>query len=66
MSLDDPDETGSAESIDKEELTAGELTETETCEQAMRQLLAALAATEPADKQFHIRQALQLLTIDER
>jgi hypothetical protein len=36
-----------------------------TREQVVYHLRAALAATETAEKQFHVRQALQLLTIEE-
>lgn len=47
------------------ERSAAELTDAELREQAMQHLQSALSATDPADKQFHVREALQLLTIDD-
>ncbi|WP_435179725.1 hypothetical protein [Halorussus sp. AFM4] len=40
--------------------------ETETREQAKQHLRAALSATEQSAKQYHVRQALQLLTLGRR
>ena len=65
MSPRDADETSGAEIVDEREMTVVELTGTETREQATQHLREALAATEPAEKQFHIRQGLQLLDVEE-
>lgn len=62
----DPDEARSAATPDEEEATTGTLNETVIGEQATQQLQEALSATESSKKDYHVREALQLFTIDDR
>lgn len=62
----DADESDGAVSADEGEIPAVESNETDPREQAVHHLREALAATEPDAKQFHVRQALQLLDIGDR
>lgn len=64
MSPRDADEANGAETADEGEVTAVELNETAIREQATHHLRKALSATETAKKRYHIREALQLLTLE--
>lgn len=66
MSPRDADGEGDVETADERERSAVELTDSELREEATYHLQEALSATESAEKRFHIRQALQLLGIEER
>lgn len=62
----DVDAEAEVETAHETDQSAVEATDAETREQALRHLQAALSAAEPDAKQFHIRQALQLLDIERR
>jgi hypothetical protein len=66
MASNDADEGGGAETDDQTTMMPTEQMDSETREQAMKHLRQALSATESDEKQFHIREALQLLRINER
>lgn len=62
----DADETGRVETTSSEAMTAVVQEEIDGLERARRHLRAALSTTEPKAETFHVRQALQLLTIEDR
>lgn len=61
-----PDNADDVEAVTETERPTVKLTGTEPRDQTIRHLQKALSATEYADKQFHIRQALQLLDVEDR
>jgi len=65
MSPNDEDEGGGAETDDRTMMPTEQM-DSETRERTMKHLRQALSATESDEKQFHIREALQLLRINER
>jgi hypothetical protein len=66
MAPNDTDENSGAETVDQRTMTPAERMDSEIREQARSHLRQALSATERDEKQFHIREALQLLRINER
>ncbi|PSP56330.1 hypothetical protein BRC82_02225 [Halobacteriales archaeon QS_1_67_19] len=66
MASNDADEGGGAETDDQTTMMPTEQMDSETRERTMEHLQRALSTTESDEKQFHIREALQLLRINER
>lgn len=65
MSPRDSDGNGRTETTNRAWTTGSDPDDARIREQATQHLWEAASATETAEKQFHIREALQLLSIDD-
>lgn len=66
MSPRDSDGDGGTEATNRAWTTGSGLDDDRICEHATEHLWEAVSATETAEKQFHVREALQLLRIDDQ